>query len=224
LHYLSMTKYDDDLEIRVALPPEEINNTLAEVLSKQGLKQLRLTETEKFSHLTFFFNAQRYKSEPGEDRIMIPSDKNIKTYDQKPAMKALEIATKVEEILPKRKYDFIAINLVNCDMVGHTGNFSAIVKAVQTVDKSLARIVKSAQKNQAEVIITADHGNAEQTFDFTSNQPMTSHTLNPVPFVLISEKYKKLKRQNGSLSDIAPTILKMFDLEIPKEMTGRPLV
>ncbi|MBU1130825.1 2,3-bisphosphoglycerate-independent phosphoglycerate mutase [Patescibacteria group bacterium] len=224
LHYVAMTKYDDDLEVRVALPPEEIKNTLSEVLSRQGLRQLRLTETEKFSHLTFFFNAQRYQPEPGEDRIMIPSDKDIKTYDQKPAMKALELAIKVEELLPRKQYDFIAINLVNCDMVGHTGNFPAIIKAVQAVDLALKRLVAAAQKNRAEVIITADHGNAEQTFDHQTNQPLTSHTLNPVPFILISERYKKLNRPAGILSDIAPTILKMFDFNIPQEMTGRPLV
>ena len=224
LHYVSMTKYDDDLDVRVALPPEEIEQTLSEVLSVQGYKQLRLTETEKFTHLTFFFNAQRYKPEPGEDRIMIPSDKDVKTYDERPQMKALDIAAKLADILPQKKYDFIAINLVNCDMVGHTGNFPAIIEAVQTVDQALELIVKAARENGAEVIITADHGNAEQTFDLQLNQPWTAHTLNPVPFILVSERYKKLNRTEGLLSDVAPTILKMFALPVPREMTGQPLV
>ena len=224
LHYVSMTKYDDDLDVRVALPPEEIKQTLSEVLSVQGYKQLRLTETEKFTHLTFFFNAQRYKPEPGEDRIMIPSDKDVKTYDERPQMKALDIAAKLADILPQKKYDFIAINLVNCDMVGHTGNFPAIIEAVQTVDQALDLIVKAARENGAEVIITADHGNAEQTFDLQLNQPWTAHTLNPVPFILVSERYKKLNRTEGLLSDVAPTILKMFALPVPREMTGQPLV
>lgn len=224
LNYTAMTKYDDDLDVRVAFPPEEIKNTLSEVLSANNFKQLRVTETDKFSHLTFYFNAQKYAPDRGEERIMIETNKDVKTHDEKPEMKAREIALKVAEALALKKYDFIAINLVNCDIVGHTGNFEAIVAAVKAVDNALAVITKAAEKFGADVIITADHGNAEQTFDKASNQPMTSHTLNPVPFILLSKKYKKLIRDEGFLSDIAPTILKMFDLKIPSEMTGSPLI
>lgn len=224
LNYVAMTKYDDDLEVRVAFPPEEIKNTLSEVLSANNLSQSRVTETDKFSHLTFYFNAQKYAPDKGEDRFMIETNKDVKTHDEKPEMKAMEIASKIKEILALKKYDFIAVNLVNCDIVGHTGNFEAIVSAVKAVDNALGIIAHAAEKFGADIIITADHGNAEQTFDKTTNQPMTSHTLNPVPFILISKKYKFILRETGFLSDIAPTILKMFSLKIPKEMTGQPLI
>lgn len=223
LNYVAMAKYDDDLDIRVAFPPEEIKNTLSEVLSANDKRQLRVTETEKFTHLTFFFNAQRYAPDKGEDRIMIPSEK-VRSHDEKPEMKAFEIAQRVKESLSLKKYDFIAVNLVNCDMVAHTGNFKATIRAVHAVDKALRQIVEAGRKNNAEIIITADHGNAEQTFDKKVNQPMTAHTLNPVPFILISKRYEKINRNRGLLSDIAPTILKMFDLPIPKEITGRSFI
>jgi 2,3-bisphosphoglycerate-independent phosphoglycerate mutase len=224
LCFIMMTQYAEDLDLPVLFPPEKIKNTLSEIISKNGFRQLRLTETEKFTHLTFFFNAQRYKEDKGEDRIMIPSNKDVKYHDGKPEMKALEIAKKIEEILPENKYQFIAINLVNCDIVGHTGNWPAILKAVGYVDQAMGLIVKTAQKNNVDVILTADHGNAERTFDKKSNQPMTAHTLSPVPFILISDKYKKINRSIGLLNDIAPTILTMLDLKIPKEMTGKSFV
>lgn len=224
LKYVAMTKYDDDLDVRVAFPPEEITNTLSEVVSKAGKKQLKVTETEKFTHLTFFFNAQRYEPEVGEDRILIDSNKDVKTHDEKPEMKVFEIAAELEKAMSDGKYEFIATNLVNCDMVGHSGNFDAIVKGVEAVDRALGRIIEAAQKNGYEAIITADHGNAEHTFDSEGGQPMTSHTLNPVPFILISERFKTLNKQEGSLADVAPTILKMIDLPKPSEMTGEELV
>lgn len=224
LKYVAMTKYADELDVRVAFPPEEIKNTLSEVIAQNGLKQLKVTETEKFTHLTFFFNAQKYESEPGEDRILIDSNKDVKTHDEKPEMKVFEITAELEKALAENKYDFIATNLVNCDMVGHTGNFTAIVKGVEAVDQALGRIIAAAEENGYEAIITADHGNAEHTFDPEGGQAITSHTLNPVPFILISEKYKELKKSEGSLADVAPTILKIIEVPAPAEMTGEALV
>lgn len=224
LYYATMTKYADDLDVPVIFPPEEIKNTLSQVLSRNGLKQLRVTETDKFSHLTFYFNAQNDKPDKGEDRIMIESNKEVKTHDEKPEMKIAEVKEKIINALAEKKYDFIAVNLVNCDIVGHSGNFEAIKTAVTAVDNALGGIVKVAKANGVDVIITADHGNAEQVFDNEANQPHTAHTLNPVPFILISKEHTKMLSSQGLLSDIAPTILKMYGLEIPKEMTGTPLV
>lgn len=224
LHHVAMTKYDDDLDVRVAFPPEEVTNTLSEVVSKAGIKQLRVTETEKFTHLTFFFNAQRYEADPGEDRVMIDSDKSVKTYDEAPEMRANEIADKVIEGLESGKYGLIVTNLVNCDMVGHTGNMEAIMVGVQTVDMAIGKIVEAAHRLGADVMITADHGNAEQVFDTTTNQPLTSHTLNPVPYILVSDEPYQFNRSEGLLCDIAPTILTMMGLEIPEEMTGKSFV
>lgn len=224
LQYVAMTKYDDNLDVCVAFPPEEIKNTLSEVIAQNGLKQLKVTETEKFTHLTFFFNAQKYEAEEGEDRILIDSNKDVATHDLKPEMKVFEITAELEKAMQENKYDFIATNLVNCDMVAHSGNFDAIVKGVEAVDVALGRIVAAAQANGYAAIITADHGNAEETFDPVGGQAVTSHTLNPVPFILISDAYKELKKGEGLLSDVAPTILKVMDLPIPSEMTGEILV
>jgi len=224
LFFVTMTKYANDIDCPVIFSPLSTKNTLSEVLSRNNIKQLRVTETEKFTHLTFFFNAQRYEPDPGEDRIMIPSNRDIKTHDQKPEMKALEIADKVVEAIQNKSHDFICCNLVNADMVGHSGNFLAIVKAIETVDQAFGKIIEAAKKTGATVMITADHGNAEETIDEVTGMPKTSHTLNPVPFVLISQEYKTLTKKEGSLSDIAPTILKLFNLPIPSEMTGQSLI
>ena len=224
LHQVTMTKYDDDLDVRVAFGPEEVSNTLSEVVSRNGIKQIRITETEKFTHLTFFFNAQKYEPDPGEDRIMIPSDKDVKTYDERPEMQAGAIADEVIKAIEGGEYGLIVTNIVNCDMVGHTGNLEAIKTAVQAVDSAIGRIVESAERTGGSVLITADHGNAEQVFDTVSGQSLTSHTLNPVPLFIISPEIKSLNRKNGLLSDIAPTILKLMHLEIPSEMTGESLI
>ena len=228
LNFITMTNYFDDndnsIKIKAIFDKEVIENTLSEVISRNNLKQLKVTETEKFVHLTFFFNAQKYEKEVGEDRIMIDSNKDIKTHDEKPEMKASEIATEVAKAIKEEKYSFIACNLVNCDMVGHTGNWDAILKGVEAVDSAIGEIIKTAKDYDTDVIITADHGNAEETFDDKANQPVTSHTLNPVPFILISKDIKSLTKSEGYLNDIAPTILKILNLEIPSEMTGVPLV
>lgn len=223
-HHLTMTQYNEDLPLKAIFPPEQITDTLSELISRAGHKQLKVTETEKFTHLTFFFNAQKYESEPNEDRVMIPSNKDVATHDEKPEMKAKEIAETTQNKIKENVYDFIAVNLVNSDMVGHTGNFGATIKAVETVDWALGEIVKTARENNYDIIITADHGNAETLFDFANNQPLTSHTVNPVPFVLVSDYYQKPIRKSGYLHDIAPTILKMMDIEASKSMTGESFV
>lgn len=224
LLFATMTKYDDDLPVPAAFAPEIINNTLSEILAKNGLKQLKVTETEKYTHLTFFFNAQRYEPEKGEERILIPSNKDVATHDQKPEMKVFEIADKIVEAINSEKFDFIATNLVNCDMVGHTGNFPAIIEAVEAVDKALGKIITAAKEHGYQAIITADHGNAEETFDDKSGQPLTSHTLNPVPFILVSDQVAAINKTHGHLSDIAPTVLALLGLPKPAEMTGESFV
>lgn len=224
LKYVTMTQYATDLDVRVAFPPDEIINTLSEILATNNKKQIKITETEKFTHLTFFFNAQKYEPTPGEDRIMIPSNKDVKTHDLKPEMKVFEITDEIIKIIKKQKHDFICTNLVNADMVGHSGNFNAIVKGVEAIDKALGKIINVANKYDVEIIITADHGNAEETFNEEINQPITAHTLNPVPFILYSKKNRRINTKQGSLDNIAPTILKLFNLPIPTEMTGKPLI
>jgi len=227
LKYVTMTKYEDDydsLDVRVAFPPGEITHPLSEVLSQKGKRQLKISETEKYAHLTFFFNAQKYEAFPGEDRLLIDSNKDIAYHDEKPEMKVFDIAEKLGEKIKTGQYDFIAANYVNCDMVGHTGNLPAIIKGVEVLDKALGQTVGVAKEKGWDIIITADHGNAEETFDNTSGQPMTSHTCNPVPFILISEGHDKLLRKDGLLSDVAPTILKLMGINKPKEMTGKSFV
>jgi len=224
LYSATMTRYADDIAIPIMFPPEKIEHTLSEEISAAGIKQLRVTETDKFTHLTFFFNAQRTEPDPLEERVMIPTNKDVATHDKKPEMKAKEVAETVEKAIKSKIYGFIAVNIVNCDIVAHSGNFEATVKAVEAVDEALGAIVLAAGDAGADLIVTADHGNAEEMFDDVSGQPMTSHTVNPVPFMLVSPRFKKLKRSEGSLSDLAPTILTMLDIPIPHEMTGKSLV
>lgn len=224
LFYASMTKYADDIDIPVIFPPENITNILSEIVSYYKIPQLKITETEKYAHLTFYFNAQKYEAFPFEERIMIPTNKDIPTHDIKPEMKVFEIAQGIINAMNSDKYWLICTNLTNCDIVGHTGNFEATVKAAEAVDQAIGLIVAKAKKENFEIIITADHGNAEETFDFISGQPYTAHTLNPVPFILISDKYQKISHNDGLLPDIAPTILKLMDLPIPQEMTGYSFV
>lgn len=224
LHYVSMTKYADDIDTAILFPPETIVNTLTEIISAYKIPQLKITETEKFAHLTFYFNAQKYEANPLEERIMIPTNKDVATHDLKPEMKVFEITDEIVKAINLNKYGLICANLTNCDIVGHTGNFEATVKAMEAVDKALGIIVEAAKRKQTEVIITADHGNAEETFDFINGQPYTAHTLNPVPFILISGKYEKINHSEGFLADIAPTILKIMNLPVPKDMTGNSFV
>ena len=228
LEFVTMTNYKPEYQVLVAFAQEELKNTLGEVLAKNKKKQLRVTETEKFAHLTFFFNAKREAAFEGEDRFMIDSYSDIKTHDQKPQMRTPEIAARLIQELNAGNYDFISTNLCNADMVGHTSNIKATIKGVETIDQALSEIVPVARKNGYTVIITADHGNAEEMIDLQTGEPLTAHTLNPVPMVLLpsspKQKIEVLTHEEGSLADIAPTILRILDLPKPREMTGKSFV
>ena len=183
---------------------------------------MRIAETEKYAHVTFFFNGGEETPNLGEERILIPSPK-VATYDLQPEMSALEVKAKLLEELKSEKYEVFILNFANCDMVGHTGDYSAAVKAVETVDQSLGEIVDQILAMEGSVLITADHGNAEQMTDENGN-PWTAHTTNPVPLILVSKKYEKATLAEGSLADVAPTLLEMVGLAVPKEMTGKSLI
>lgn len=220
LHYFTLTRYDDFKKVKVVFDKENLTKTLGEIIAKHKLKQLRLAETEKYAHVTYFFSGGRQKLFPQEKRILINSPR-VATYDLKPEMSAPAITRIAVKEIKSLKPDFICLNFANGDMVGHTGIFPAIVKAIETVGICLDKIVKVAQDNNYEIIITADHGNAESAVN-VDGSPNTAHSLNPVPCLLISKKYKKIK--DGKLADIAPTVLKLMNLPQPKEMTGKSLI
>ena len=221
LSYVCTAQYDETLTLPIAYPPEDIVNTLGDLISAYGLKQFRVAETEKYAHVTFFFNGGVEKQTEGEDRCLVPSPKEFATYDLVPQMSAEKVADKVVEALASEKYDLIVCNFANCDMVGHTGVMEAAVKAVETVDTCIGRIVAEARKHPDVVLlVTADHGNADCMFDETG-KVNTAHTTNPVPF-LVTRKNAAL--ENGRLADIAPTILGIMGLEQPAEMTGKNLL
>lgn len=221
LHYLTMTPYDDKFRgLHVIFPKDNVDRTLGEIISDAGKKQLRIAETEKYAHVTFFFSGGREKEFPGEERILIPSPK-VATYDLQPEMSAYGVRDAVIAELEKQKHDFICLNFANGDMVGHTGVYEAIQKAVRTVDECAGDVVKAAMANGYEVIIIADHGNADYAVN-PDGSPNTAHSLNPVPLYLISTRYGSIN--NGILADVAPTVLKMMGIPIPPEMTGRSLV
>jgi len=221
LYYLTLTKYDESFKnVKVIYEKEDLKNTLGEILSNNNKKQLRISETEKYPHVTFFFNGGREEVFENEERVMISSP-SVPTYDHQPEMSAPEVRDAVINELNKNIYDFICLNFANADMVGHTGVYEAIQKAVETVDNCLKEVTHAALDNNYSVIITADHGNA----DFVKNpdgSPNTAHTTNPVPCWLIDSDYKKLN--SGRLADLAPTILKILDLPVPDDMEGRALV
>ncbi|KAI4453357.1 23-bisphosphoglycerate-independent phosphoglycerate mutase [Holotrichia oblita] len=217
--FVMMTQYEESIPAPVAFLPNHPQNTLGEVLAKAGLAQLRLAETEKYAHITYFFNGGEETPFAGEDRVLIPSPK-VATYDLKPEMSACEVTAKALEIISENKYDFIVLNYANCDMVGHTGIFPAAVKAVEKVDKCVGKLVEAIKKQGGIVLITADHGNAEVMLDHKTGQPFTAHTTNPVFFILISEHHKdKDLRTDGILADIAPTVLELAGLDLPTEFT-----
>lgn len=223
LYYVCMTQYDVTMpNVHVAYMPEHHKNTLGEYLSNQGIKQLRIAETEKYAHVTFFFNGGVEKPNENEDRDLIPSPK-VATYDLQPEMSAYLVTDKVIEELDRDYYDFIVLNFANLDMVGHTGVFDAAVSAVEAIDKCVDKIVNKVLEKGGAVYMTADHGNAEQMYDYETEKPFTSHTTNPVPFVVIGEGDVELK-DGGRLSDIAPTILDFMKLPIPEEMKGKSLI
>jgi len=224
LEYVTMSQYSPDYQVKVAFPPIEISNCLGEIISKAGLKQLRVTETEKFAHLTFFLNCKKEEAFEGEDRIMLDSYSDIKTHDERPFMRAPDITKEVIQDIKGKIHPVIFTNLCNCDMVGHTGNIEATIQGVETIDKAIGEIVAEGQKKNYDIIITADHGNAEEMIDEKTGGMLTAHTLNPVPFILISKKNKKIIKDSGNLTDVAPTILKILNLKKTMEMTGESFI
>jgi len=224
VHFVCMTEYDATIPAPVAFPPEELRNTLGEVLSRNGIKQLRIAETEKYAHVTFFFNGGVEKPFPGEERILVPSPK-VATYDLKPEMSAYEVTETVLKEIAKEKHHCIILNYANPDMVGHTGVLEAAVKAIEAVDECLGKVVAAVLEKGGTALVTADHGNAEQMLEEGGDQPHTAHTTNRVPFILVGERYRNCKlRGDGALEDIAPTILELLGIPKPEEMTGSSLI
>ena len=222
IYYVCFTNYDETMpNVNIAFKKDEIKNTFGEIISSRGLTQLRIAETEKYAHVTFFFNGGEEKQYENEDRILIPSPK-VETYDLKPEMSAIEVTDKVVEAILSKKYDSIILNYANCDMVGHTGNLEAAIKAVETVDTCLARVIEAMDKNGGTILITADHGNAEQMIDYKTGEPHTAHTTNVVPFILYGMDGVGVKE--GRLADLAPTMLEIMGIEKPSEMTGNSLI
>ena len=222
LQYYCMTPYDASFTgVHILFPKSDVQNTLGEYISSKGLSQLHTAETEKYAHVTFFFNGGREAPYEGEERTLIPSPK-VATYDLKPEMSAYEVKDKLVESIRANKYDFIVVNFANGDMVGHTGVYSAIEKAVTAVDSCVKDVVTAANETGYETIIIADHGNADHAVN-EDGTPNTAHSLNPVPFIYITEN-KNAKVQNGILADVAPSILHIMGLEQPKEMTGKNLI
>ena len=221
LYYVCMTQYDATMpNVHVAFKPETLENTFGEYISDKGLKQLRIAETEKYAHVTFFFNGGVEKQYPGEDRILVKSPA-VATYDLQPEMSAYEVTDKLLAAIDSDKYDAIILNYANCDMVGHTGVFDAAVKAVEAVDTCVGKIVDAVAAKGGVTLITADHGNADKMYE-ADGSPFTAHTTNPVPFIVVG--YPCELREGGRLCDIAPTMLKIMGLEQPKEMTGVSII
>ncbi len=224
LDFVCMTQYDVTFKnVKVAYKPQSLENTLGEYLAKNGLKQFRIAETEKYAHVTFFFNGGVEEPNEGEDRYLIPSPK-VATYDHQPQMSAYEVADKAVEQIESGKYDVMILNFANPDMVGHTGILEAAVAAVTAVDECVAKVIGAIQKIDGEAIITADHGNAEKMLD-DDGKPFTAHTTDRVPLILVSDRFKDAKlRDDGKLADVAPTLLELIGLKEPLQMTGKSLI
>jgi 2,3-bisphosphoglycerate-independent phosphoglycerate mutase len=223
LHYVCMTQYDKKFSLPVVIPPESLNNILANVMGQMNMRNLRVAETEKYAHVTYFFNGGVEQPFPGEDRQMVQSPK-VATYDLKPEMSAAGIADTVVKAVEDGTFDVIIVNFANADMVGHSGKIEPTVKAVETVDACLGRIELAVRSKGGAMLITADHGNAEMMIDPATGGPHTAHTTNPVPFIVVAENSKMFTlKSGGSLRDISPTILGMLDLPEPREMTGADL-
>lgn len=222
VNFVCMTQYDESMpNVTVAYPPESLEMTFGEYISKKGLTQLRIAETQKYAHVTFFFNGGEEQQFEGEDRILIKSP-DVATFDMKPEMSAYEVTDAVVEAIDDEKFDVIILNYANCDMVGHTGIIDAAVKAVESVDECVGRTVNAILKKNGQVIITADHGNADCLIDPVTKAPFTAHTTNPVPMILIGAGDVKLKM--GRLCDLCPTMLDLMGLEKPEQMTGESLI
>ncbi|BBB91770.1 MAG TPA: 2,3-bisphosphoglycerate-independent phosphoglycerate mutase [Methylomusa anaerophila] len=223
VHFATMTQYDEKLAVPVAFPPNHPKNTLGEIVSKAGFTQLRIAETEKYAHVTYFFSGGEEQPFPGEDRLLIPSPK-VATYDLKPEMSAIEVTDNVVNAVRSGKYDFIILNYANGDMVGHTGILDAAIAAVKTVDQCVGRVVEAMRERGGITLITADHGNAEYMLDHVTGEPFTAHTTNRVPFIMVSESHRGVKLREGILADIAPTILELAGIKAPSDMTGTSLI
>jgi 2,3-bisphosphoglycerate-independent phosphoglycerate mutase len=222
--WVCMTLYDETFDLPVAFSPQHLDRILGQVLSEHRLSQLRIAETEKYAHVTYFFNGGEETPFAGEDRCLIPSPREVPTYDLKPEMSAHEVTGEVLSRIESEKYDVIVLNFANMDMVGHTGVFPAAIKACQTVDACVGRIVSEVQRRGGAVLVTADHGNADQMID-ENGKPHTAHTLHEVPFVLVDDRRKEATlRDGGALADIAPTLLELLGIEQPEEMTGKSLL
>jgi 2,3-bisphosphoglycerate-independent phosphoglycerate mutase len=237
LSFTTFTEYEKDLPVHIAYPPQLIESCLARVISDAGLRQLHIAETEKYAHVTFFLNGMNEAEYPGEDRAIIPSPR-VSTYDKAPEMSALQISERVAQEVVKGQYDFIVLNFANPDMVGHTGDEKATIVACETVDKAIGQIVDAAFGVGGAVLITADHGNAEEVKNLTTGEIDKEHSTNPVPFIIAGKAFEGLKAPTGDvlggdlaltppvgmLADVAPTVLKLLNLPIPQDMTGRPLI
>ncbi len=218
-----MTQYDKQFTLPMVILPESMENLLANMLAQANLRNIRVAETEKYAHVTYFFNGGIEKPFPGEDRFLVPSQK-VATYDLAPEMSAAGIADAVIKAVEDTAFDLLVVNFANADMVGHSGKLEPTIKAVETVDAYLGRIYQAIRQYGGSMLITADHGNAEMMVDPVTGGPHTAHTTNPVPFILVSEDANKYKLQgDGSLRDLSPTILGMLHLEQPKQMTGGDL-
>jgi 2,3-bisphosphoglycerate-independent phosphoglycerate mutase len=222
---LGLVEYSSELNrfLETLFPPEDLADTLGEVLAKAGLRQLRIAETEKYAHVTFFFNGGRETLFPGEERILVPSPK-VATYDLQPEMSAIEVTDRVVEAIEAGRFDMIVLNYANADMVGHTGRLDAAVKAVETIDKCLGRVAAAVEKSGGTLVVTADHGNAETMRDPETGEPHTAHTLNPVPFLVVNPPAAVACLEGGCLADVAPTLLAILDLDQPLAMTGHSLI
>ena len=218
-----MTDFGPDLpNILTAFPSPDIENCLPAVIGTEK-KQLYISETEKYAHITYFINGGFPDPLDGEKREVIKSPK-MYSYANKPSMNTVKMTDKILSYLKNKKYNFICVNFPNADMVGHTGNFEAAKKAIKVVDENVYKIVKQVLKDDGQILIIADHGNADEMLDLKTSEMMTEHTVNPVPCILISKKYKKVKLKNGILADVAPTLLEIMDIKKPKEMTGKSLI
>ena len=224
VNYVCMTEYDENLGAPIAYPPERLENTLGQYLAKQGIHQIRIAETEKYAHVTFFFNGGVELANALEDRILVPSPK-VATYDLQPEMSVFEVCDKVLEVLEAGKHEVLIVNFANGDMVGHSGMLDAAIKAVEAVDECLGRIVGKVEEKRGALLITADHGNCECMYNKKIGEAHTAHTTNPVPFIAVTPERVELRQDPDlSLRDISPTILALLDLEVPKEMTGKSII
>ncbi len=221
LDYVCMTSYDETFPYPVLFTDEPLRGTLGEAVSREGIRQIRMAETEKYAHVTYFFNGSEETPFPGEDRVLVPSSK-VATYDLKPEMSARELTDEAVRRLSDGTYGFFVLNYANADMVGHTGVIEAAVKAVETVDECLGRLIEVVRGRSGTVLVTADHGNADQMIDYETGGPHTAHTMHPVPILCVGPRRYRI--ENGVLADVAPTLLSMMGIRPPKEMTGKSLV